>query len=216
MHRKAKCRSHRPAKSMLASWTLARCSSLRCARVAKWQRDGSLYTYTMNHLKFNKERIEEAVKKSLSISETMVNLGYKQFAGGSHACLSRNIKRLGIGTSHFLGQRANCGQWRIGGPAQKKTAEETLIYHSNGRRGKTVRLRRAMIEVGKEQKCYVCGIFSWMDKPFNLEIEHLDGEFQNDRKENLEFICPNCHSQTLTFCRNKKSARMVEPKTHCA
>ncbi len=161
-----------------------------------------------SHLKFSKEQIEEAVKKSLSISETMVNLGYKQFAGGSHACLSRNIKRLEIDTSHFLGQRANCGDKRIGGPARKKSAEEILVYHSNGRRGKTHRLRRAMLAKGKTERCFICGISSWMDKPFNLEIEHLDGDFQNDREENLEFICPNCHSQTPTFCRIKKRADM--------
>lgn len=185
----------------------------RCGRIEKWKSGDLWYNYTMthmkSHLKFSKEQIEEAVKKSLSISETMVNLGYKQFAGGSHACLSRNIKRLGIDTSHFLGQRANCGQNRIGGPAHKKSSDEILVYHNNGRREKTVQIRRAMIEIGKERKCYVCGISSWMDKPFNLEIEHKDGDFQNDREDNLEFICPNCHSQTPTFCRCKKRAGMA-------
>jgi hypothetical protein len=158
----------------------------------------------MPHFRFSEAEVREAVNKSISIRETMVRLGYKQFAGGSHYCLSRAIKRLGIDSSHFLGQRAYSGDRVKSGRAKKKTPNEILVYHADGTRAKTPQVRRAMIAVGKIERCYICGIDSWMDRPFNLEIEHKDGDFQNDRRENLEFICPNCHSQTVTYCRCKK------------
>ena len=115
---------------------------------------------SMPHLRFTETEIRDAVSKSVSIRETMVRLGYKQFAGGSHSCLSRKIKKWGIDTTHFLGQRASCGERKIGGPARKKSADELLIYHANGRRGKTNQLKRALIEKGHEVKCYMCGLSS--------------------------------------------------------
>ncbi|MFW5895280.1 MAG: HNH endonuclease [archaeon] len=32
-----------------------------------------------------------------------------------------------------------------------------------------------------------------------LEIEHIDGNAKNNREENLDLICPNCHSLTSTY-----------------
>jgi len=61
------------------------------------------------------------------------------------------------------------------------------------------RLKRALIEVGVENKCAVCGIVSWNEKPIHLEIDHIDGNRKNNLVENLQFICPNCHSQTDNY-----------------
>ena len=48
-------------------------------------------------------------------------------------------------------------------------------------------------------KCSCCGISEWNNKAIVLEIDHIDGNFENNRPENLRFICPNCHSQTDTY-----------------
>jgi hypothetical protein len=50
-----------------------------------------------------------------------------------------------------------------------------------------------------EYKCNKCGIKDWNGKNITLEIEHKDGDNWNNRQNNLELLCPNCHSQTLTF-----------------
>ncbi len=53
--------------------------------------------------------------------------------------------------------------------------------------------------------CNSCGIGEiWNDKPITLEVNHIDGFAYNNVIENLEFLCPNCHSQTDTY-RNKGS-----------
>ena len=52
-----------------------------------------------------------------------------------------------------------------------------------------------------DNKCTSCG---WCEvNPFTnivpLELEHKDGDFKNNRPENLSLLCPNCHSLTKTF-----------------
>lgn len=32
-----------------------------------------------------------------------------------------------------------------------------------------------------------------------IQIDHIDGNFQNNKEENLRLLCPNCHSLTPTF-----------------
>lgn len=57
--------------------------------------------------------------------------------------------------------------------------------------------------------CNHCGIKEWNGKPITLELEHKDGDNQNNNRDNLESICPNCHSQTKTWRgKNKKNKRL--------
>lgn len=49
-----------------------------------------------------------------------------------------------------------------------------------------------------------------MGKPLVLELDHIDGNNQNDQRHNLRYLCPNCHSQTPTF-RGKNIT--IKPKS---
>jgi len=52
--------------------------------------------------------------------------------------------------------------------------------------------------------CGKCGLSEWFDEPISLELEHIDGNNQNDIRSNLIALCPNCHSTTKTWRgRNK-------------
>ena len=55
-----------------------------------------------------------------------------------------------------------------------------------------------------EKYNYQCAICGWNKKnPFTnripLEIEHIDGNYLNNSKNNLILLCPNCHSLTATY-----------------
>lgn len=129
----------------------------------------------------------------------MRKLGLK-LSGGSNSFLKKKIIGFGIDVSHFLGQATNHGSDHAGGP-ERLMSESILVYNRNdGRREQTFRLKRAMIESGIPERCASCPLETeWNGKFLVLQIDHIDGDPLNNRKENLRFLCPNCHSQTETF-----------------
>ena len=59
-----------------------------------------------------------------------------------------------------------------------------------------------------ESKCNNCGISEWLGVPISLELDHINGIGYDHRLENLRMLCPNCHSQTDTYCgRNTAKAK---------
>ena len=58
----------------------------------------------------------------------------------------------------------------------------------------------------QDHKCLICGIKDWNGKPIVFQFDHIDGNPDHNRKENIRMVCPNCHSQTETYgVKNKKS-----------
>lgn len=50
--------------------------------------------------------------------------------------------------------------------------------------------------------CSMCGNTHWLGQPINLEVDHIDGNSENNSIQNIRLVCPNCHSTTPTY-RNK-------------
>lgn len=53
----------------------------------------------------------------------------------------------------------------------------------------------------KEPKCEMCGIESWLGKPLSMHLHHVDGNRFNNNLDNLQILCPNCHTQTDTYAK---------------
>ncbi len=70
--------------------------------------------------------------------------------------------------------------------------------------GKSILKKRLIDEGYLKYICSECGIDSWCNKILTLELDHVDGNKKNNKLENLRLLCPNCHSQTITY-RNKKN-----------
>ena len=50
----------------------------------------------------------------------------------------------------------------------------------------------------------------WNNKSLTLQLEHKNGNNTDNRIENLEYLCPNCHSQTNTYGSKNKHNRVFE------
>lgn len=59
--------------------------------------------------------------------------------------------------------------------------------------------QRSVIAEDRGYRCEVCSISDWNGSPITLQVDHIDGNSENNHKSNLRLICPNCHSQTDTF-----------------
>ena len=49
------------------------------------------------------------------------------------------------------------------------------------------------------RKCENFGLEEWLGQPINLEVHHIDGNRKNNELNNLQLLCPNCHSYTSNF-----------------
>lgn len=68
-------------------------------------------------------------------------------------------------------------------------------------------LKKYMIEKHGET-CACCGLGNvWNGKPITLQLDHIDGDSDNNFPSNLRLICPNCHTQTETFGSKGKGNR---------
>lgn len=113
----------------------------------------------------------------------------------SHHSLARDIHRP------FYGSGA---PERASQPARAQAA-----YRANPRRGcafQSNHLRKRLIaENILTARCGVCMLTDWLGRPIPLELDHVDGDRENNLLDNLRLICPNCHAMTPTY-RGKNMA----------
>lgn len=91
--------------------------------------------------------------------------------------------------------------------------ERWLSGLEKGYVGKTKRLSNYIRKYIHEHKGTTCSVCSWDERHPDdglmlTEIDHIDGDVEHTKFENLRVLCPNCHAMTPTFrARNKNSKR---------
>lgn len=101
--------------------------------------------------------------------------------------LNSYLKKMGI---EYSGQQAKKGQYK-GGNDYKPAS----FYLGTNIPINSYKLKNKLIRDGlKEERCEKCGIIDWFGVKIPLELHHKDGNHFNNNLENLEILCPNCHS----------------------
>lgn len=153
-------------------------------------------------IKYTKELMEEAVKNSFSYADVCRKIGLSP-RGSNYKTIKAKIALYNLDISHFTGQR-----WNAGKSFSKETSHHSLqdimqdgvIYSSDS-------LRKRLIKEGiKKNECELCFI-SGEEVP--LELHHINGNHNDNRLENLQILCPNCHSKTPNF-RNRGNNTSAE------
>ena len=139
---------------------------------------------------YTKEILEPLVKNSFSICEVLKKLGKEKINGSSHQNIKMLIEKYELDRSHFTG-RGNHDNSKI-----KKHFSEVLVLNNETKRTYSLKLRRSMIQSGIVYECEKCKLKNtWQNLEIRLEIDHINDNWHDNRKENLRFLCPNCHSQ---------------------
>jgi 5-methylcytosine-specific restriction endonuclease McrA len=159
-------------------------------------------------MKYNikKERLEDVVKMSFSVAETLKKLEMP-LAGGNYKLINKLVNEYQIDITHFTGQT-----WSKGKILEGKVKLDDII--TNKVKFSRSQLKKRLIRDGLlEYKCVECGNEGeWNGKPISLEMDHINGINDDNRLENLRILCPNCHSQTPTFRIKNTSLRPKEVK----
>ena len=151
----------------------------------------------------NQIKLRKSVAENYTYSDILKDFNLA-ITGGNMNSLKNYINLFNISIEHFNEKHYFLTKTDF----NKKWKDEEIFIENSPVATETVKTR--IIKQGLiEYKCS-CGLGSqWNNKPITLQLEHKNGNNRDHRLENLEFLCPNCHSQTGTYgSKNKKSNRV--------
>lgn len=149
----------------------------------------------MGKSKYTKELLTLIVKKSNSYADVCRELNIKP-STGAQSYIANKIKEYSIDTSHFTGRAWAKGKKISTNPG--KSLDEICVKNSTYSSSKL--LKKLVKEGKKKYQCENCKLTLWLNKPISLELHHINGCHTDNRLENLQILCPNCHSQAHKYC----------------
>jgi Zn finger protein HypA/HybF involved in hydrogenase expression len=157
--------------------------------------------------KLDLEEVKRVVKETSSAAEACRKLGMS--TQGSATRFRKFLDDKQIDYSNWTGQLWSKGKTSLDDNRLRKTKDTSEIFVENSN-ASSFYVRSLLIKHKlKEYKCE-CGITNeWNGKSINLQMDHINGNRKDHRLENLRWLCPNCHSQTDTFCARNGNKQKV-------
>lgn len=140
------------------------------------------------------EQFAELIKNSTNIAEVLFKLGYTTKGNSwGYSQVKQRMLDLNLSQSDFKGKSAFVTR------SENQAIDPKKLLKENCNHTRSV-LRRCIIKNKLlPYRCAICGICEWNGKTLSLELDHINGINNDNRIENLRFLCPNCHSQTTTY-----------------
>lgn len=162
----------------------------------------------MKDFKYSKDRLSKIVLQSKSYADVCrgLNMGTK---GNNFKTVKKYISLYEIDTSHFETKGTQLIRVHLSNTIPlKDILVENSKYKSN------YNLKNRLFKEGiKSNKCEICGLEDeWNGVEIKMQLDHINGINTDNRLENLRIICPNCHSQTETFCGKNNSKKFKKKK----
>mgnify|MGYP000573677090 CR=1 FL=1 len=148
---------------------------------------------------FTKDELLDLLNSSTSFRDFLLKIGSSSNGTGAYKSIKKQLIEIGI--TNF--PKFNYSNFFIQ-ISKKKSNNEVFIENSSYTRSS---LKKRIIKYNLiEYKCSKCNNDGfWNGEKLTLQLEHKNGINDDNRLENLEFLCPNCHSQTSTYCsKNRK------------
>ena len=87
------------------------------------------------------------------------------------------------------------------------TRKNTISKIESGQKVGEGSLKQYLLEKSRF-KCESCGTGEmWNNKALTLQLDHIDGNSDNNSLDNLRILCPNCHTQTETYGAKGQGSR---------
>lgn len=153
---------------------------------------------------YSKEELEKIVATSYSVREVIKKLGYSTVGGNNAKTVKARLEQYNIDTSHFTSQ-----------PLQKRNKENVFIVNSTASQATLRRWYEKQENIKYE--CSICGLEPfWQEKSLTLILDHINGINNDDRLDNLRWVCPNCNQQLETTGYKKmRVSQKLEKKYYC-
>lgn len=136
------------------------------------------------------EEFRQLIQNSKSYNEVLRKIGMAH-GRSSTDIIKRRCKALNISCDHFI---KTGNQY-----SPRYNLKDILIENSNYQNLSSLK-ERILKENLLEYRCQICGnTGEWQNKPLVLQLDHINGIHNDNRIENLRFLCPNCHTQTEIY-----------------
>jgi 5-methylcytosine-specific restriction endonuclease McrA len=140
---------------------------------------------------------QNLLNSSISYSDILRKLNFDTKTGGAYRTLKSRINESNFNTELFDINRKN--HYKTNLIRKDKTKIDDILI-KNSTYSRCALKRRLISENIMEYKCYLCSIIDvWNGKPIAIQLDHINGINNDNRLENLRFLCPNCHSQTDSY-----------------
>lgn len=129
-----------------------------------------------------------------TIKAALESLGLRA-AGGNYRAFRQACERLDLAVP----QADPMARTAAARASRRLSLEEILVKHSSFSR---YHLKNRLLREGVlHEVCALCGIGpDWNGQPLMLHLDHVNGIWNDNRLSNLRIVCPNCHSQTESYC----------------